>query len=288
MVSVQALNQVVQRLIDSQFSVFQTSIDDEIRMVGYKEKLQLQWALKILKVLNFITENTVMLSDTGLNILLSRSESGSELNALTSKNMDLNLLLSGRGNLFHHFKLDASILKQIQDPVKLVSGGLSGLLKEIFSSCSFLFHFETKLLYFKLVSFLGVDINRAFGYLRNYQKKKAPGQQIYIPETDRQRGANANEKLQIETVARDDVLKNAQAISQRLEKRKKLSMKFEGEAGTGLGPTQEFFTLLGEAISSANDDKMWIIDPTDGTLFPSPIDNKALTPEKIKEVTEMF
>jgi len=113
MVSVQALNQVVQRLIDTQFSVFQTSVDDEIRMVGYKEKMQLQWALKILKVLHFITENTIMLSDTGLNILLSRSESGSELNELTSKGMDLNLLLSGRGNLFHHFKLDASILKQI-------------------------------------------------------------------------------------------------------------------------------------------------------------------------------
>ena len=33
---------------------------------------------------------------------------------------------------------------------------------------------------------------------------------------------------------------------------------------------------------------MWIVDPTDGTLFPSPIDNKALTPEKIKEVTDTF
>ena len=65
-------------------------------------------------------------------------------------------------------------------------------------------------------------------------------------------------------------------------------MKFESEAGTGLGPTQEFFTLLGEAISSAGDDKMWIVDPLDGTLFPNPIDNKALTPEKIKEVTDVF
>ena len=87
--------------------------------------------------------------------------------------MDLNVPLAGRGDLFHHYKLDANILKSIQDPHKLVSGGLSGLLKEIFASCSFLFHYETKLLYFKLVSFLGVDINRSLGYLRQYQKKKA-------------------------------------------------------------------------------------------------------------------
>ena len=75
--------------------------------------------------------------------------------------------------MFHHNHLDTNILKQIQDPHKLVSGGLTGLLKEIFASCSFLFSYETKLLYFKLVSFLGVDINRSLGYLRQYQKKKA-------------------------------------------------------------------------------------------------------------------
>jgi len=42
------------------------------------------------------------------------------------------------------------------------------MLKEIFASCSFLFGYETKVLYFKLVSFLGVDINRSLGYLRQY------------------------------------------------------------------------------------------------------------------------
>ena len=46
--------------------------------------------------------------------------------------MNLKQVLSGRGNLFHHSKLDANMLKSIQDPHKLVSGGLSGLLKEIF------------------------------------------------------------------------------------------------------------------------------------------------------------
>ena len=144
-----------------------------MRFADYVEKNQLERALKILKVLNFIATNTYLLSEDGLNFLLSRSRSGNELNDLVSKDMDLHLQLSGRGDQFYHYKLDANVLKSIQDPHKLVSGGLTGLLKEIFGSCSFLFHYETKLLYFKLVSFLGVDINRSLGYLRTYQKKRA-------------------------------------------------------------------------------------------------------------------
>ena len=93
----------------------------------------------------------------------------------------------GKKDIFHHYKLDANVLKLIQDPHKLVTGGLSGFLKEIFNSCSFLFHYETKLLYFKLVSFMGVDINKCLGYLRSYQKKRATGQMIYIPEQREER-----------------------------------------------------------------------------------------------------
>ena len=119
-------------------------------------------------MLNFIAKNNYLLSEAGLNFLLSRSESGQELNELSSKEMDLSLPLINCEQYFHHGKLDANILKQIQDPHRLVSGGLTGMLKEIFASCSFLFGYETKVLYFKLVSFLGVDINRSLGYLRQY------------------------------------------------------------------------------------------------------------------------
>jgi len=180
-------------LIDNEFSVFQHSVDDEVRFDDYAEKNQIERSLKILKVLNFITKNTFLLSEKGLNFLLSRSETGSELDALQTKNMDLNMSLAGRGDIFFYYKLDANVLKSIQDPHKLISGGLTGLLKEIFSSCSFLFHYETKLLYFKLVSFLGVDINRSLGYLRAYQKKRAASQQIYIPDQREERKGNTNE-----------------------------------------------------------------------------------------------
>ena len=119
--------------------------------------------------MNFITGNTHLLSDNGLKFLLSKSSIEQDLSDLTLKDLNLGQALQSWGELlFHHSKLDANILKSIQDPHKLVSGGLTGLLKEIFTSCSFLFHYETKLLYFKLVSFLGVDINRSLSYLRQY------------------------------------------------------------------------------------------------------------------------
>ena len=198
--------------------------------------------------------------------------------------------LAGRGNLFHHYKLDANVLKSIQDPHKLVSGGLTGLLKEIFSSCSFLFHYETKLLYFKLVSFMGVDINRSLGYLRAYQKKRAAGQQIFIPDQreERKGGGNVNETMQKEEVGRETIFYDALAIMDRIEKRKQLNIYFKDEAGFGLGPTYEFFSLLAAQIHQANNGTMWKVCQPEGTLFPAPIDVKSLTQEKLKEVSNLY
>ena len=277
-------------MIDTEFSVFQHSVDDEVQLVGAAEKKQLEQTLKILKVLNFMAMNTFLLSEPGLNFLLSRSEAGHELDDLTSKAMDLNLPLASCENLFRHHKLDANILKQIQDPHRLVSGGLTGLLKEIFASCSFLFSYDTKLLYCKLVSFMGVDINRSLCYLRQYQKKKALAHQIFIPEQPEQRrgGSNTNELKQQEQVSREDILADSIKIMDRLKKRKQLDIKFKDEVGTGLGPTFEYFTLLAQKIREASEGKLWRVGSTDGCLFPSPIDIKQLNEEQTTQVTDLF
>ena len=54
-----------------------------------------------------------MLTENGLNFILSRSESGSELDSLATKDLDLRIPLSGEEIIFHHFKLDANVLKQL-------------------------------------------------------------------------------------------------------------------------------------------------------------------------------
>ena len=41
----------------------------------------------------------------------------------------------------------------------------------MFNSCSFLFPFETKQLFFRLVSFIGVDIYRSLHFLKDHFRK---------------------------------------------------------------------------------------------------------------------
>ena len=58
---------------------------------------------------------------------------------------------------------------------------------------------------------MGVDINKCLGYLRNYQKKRAIGQQIYIPDQreERKGQGNTNETMQKEEVSRDAIFHEA-------------------------------------------------------------------------------
>ena len=97
-----------------------------------------------------------------------------------------------------------------------------------------------------------------------------------------------NELMQKEEIGRETIFSDAMAIMDRLEKRKQLNIKFKDEAGIGLGPTYEFFTLLAAHIYGANDGKMWRVGHSDGTLFPSPIDVKSLTQTQLKEVSDLF
>ena len=94
--------------------------------------------------------------------------------------------------------------------------------------------------------------------------------------------------MQKEEISRETIFTEAIDIMDRIEKRKQLDIKFKGEAGTGLGPTYEFFTLFARKIYEAHDGKMWKIRQKDGTLFPSPIDVSAQTPTQIKEITTLF
>lgn len=86
-------------------------------------------------------------------------------------------------NLFHHHKLDAYILRNIQDPYNLISGQVSEILNSIFKTCSFLFPFQTRLLFFKLISFIGsIDMNRSIYFLRQFLKQKLGKQ---LPQEDK-------------------------------------------------------------------------------------------------------
>jgi hypothetical protein len=65
-ISVATINQLVQQLIEKEFSVFNATITQ-----NSQEKKQLEQALKILKVLNFLCRNTNLFSNQGIQFLIN-------------------------------------------------------------------------------------------------------------------------------------------------------------------------------------------------------------------------
>lgn len=73
-----------------------------------------------------------------------------------------------------------------------------------------------------------------------------------------------------------------------------MEFEFQGEEGTGLGPTLEFYDNIadefkkwGVKVNETIDLKMWR-QATDNLLFPSPVCIRTFPQEKIKEIYDVF
>jgi len=74
---------------------------------------------------------------------------------------------------FHHAKLDNNLQKLITDFNKVNGGNsVNSVLSVIFNTCSFLFTFDTKMLYLKLVNLFKIDPNRSMLFMKHYATKK--------------------------------------------------------------------------------------------------------------------
>ena len=191
---------------------------------------------------------------------------------------------------FHHHKLDSYLQRSIKDPYNLVQGAISPRMQQIFSNCPFLFPFSTKQLYFKLVSFISaVDVHRAIYFLRQYLRQTG-GQKLLSHEKDNLRKI-AKQKVVIQ---RDKLISSAFSLIQKIDKRSFLEFEFQGEEGTGLGPTLEFYDNIAEEFKawkiSTGDEghfDMWR-KCADGLLFPQPACLTSLSSDKIKEIYDVY
>jgi len=98
---------------------------------------------------------------------------GSELDEQTeiSEAEYLQKINSISPQVFCHNKLNQFLMKNIQDPYNLMSDVISGKIKDIFSNCSFLFPFSTRMLFFKLMTFMGaIDMYRSIYFLKQFLK----------------------------------------------------------------------------------------------------------------------
>lgn len=95
-------------------------------------------------------------------------------------------------------------------------------------------------------------------------------------------------------VQRDQLIPCAFKLITKIDKRSFLDFEFQGEEGTGLGPTLEFYDNIAEEfktwaleISEEIKFSMWRMT-NDNLLFPQPICLDSFPEQKVKEIYEIF
>ncbi|KAM7468155.1 hypothetical protein LguiB_015717 [Lonicera macranthoides] len=134
-------------------------------------------------------------------------------------------------NEFVNSKLTEKLEQQMRDPLAVSIGGMPSWCSQLVNSCPFLFSFEARSKYFKLA---------------------ALGQPQVQPHLSSQ--SNSNGRLQNNValprkkflVYRNRILESAtQMMDLHARKKVILEVEYDEEVGTGLGPTLEFYTLVG-------------------------------------------
>eukprot|EP00092_Neocalanus_flemingeri_P014477 GFUD01015622.1.p1 GENE.GFUD01015622.1~~GFUD01015622.1.p1 ORF type:complete len:1754 (-),score=538.42 GFUD01015622.1:509-5770(-) len=147
---------------------------------------------------------------------------------------------------FINTKLTAKVNRQLQDPIVIMTSNLPTWLKDIGCVCPFLFPFETRQLLFYVTSF---DRDRALLRLLD----AAP--ELGVTDTQERVTPDLDRKKRV--ISRETILKQGeQLMSELASSRSLLEIQYEGEVGTGLGPTLEFYSLVSKEMQRA-DLQLW-------------------------------
>lgn len=158
-------------------------------------------------------------------------------------------------------KLTNKLLQQIQDPLVLASSSLPAWCEELNHSCPFLFPFETRQLYFNCTAF---GASRSIVWLQTQrdvtmERQRAPGLSPRRDDPHEFRvGRLKHERVK---VPRGEKLLDwaMQVLKIHCDRKSILEVEFQGEQGTGLGPTLEFYALVAAELQR-RDLGMWICD----------------------------
>ncbi|XP_049940581.1 E3 ubiquitin-protein ligase Ufd4 isoform X3 [Schistocerca serialis cubense] len=158
-------------------------------------------------------------------------------------------------------KITNKLLQQIQDPLVLSSGALPSWCEELNRSCPFLFPFETRQLYFNCTAF---GASRSIVWLQTQrdvtlERQRAPGLSPRREDPHEFRvGRLKHERVK---VPRGEKLLDwaVQVMRLHADRKSILEVEFQGEEGTGLGPTLEFYALVGAELQRC-DLGLWLCD----------------------------
>jgi E3 ubiquitin-protein ligase TRIP12 len=152
---------------------------------------------------------------------------------------------------FVNAKLTAKANRQLQDPLAIMTGHLPKWLPELVAACPFLFPFKTRLMYFYVQS---LDRDRAMQKLieSNADALSAAGESLDRSERHSDRFVPKLEKKKRTVSRQGDLIKQTDAVlaefCEATHKPALLEIQYEGEVGTGLGPTLEFYALVSREV----------------------------------------
>lgn len=142
-------------------------------------------------------------------------------------------------------KITTKILQQIEEPLALASGALPDWCEQLTSKCPFLIPFETRQLYFTCTAF---GASRAIVWLQNRREatmeRSRPSTTVRRDDPGEFRvGRLKHERVKVPRG--ESMMEWAESVMQLHADRKSvLEVEFQGEEGTGLGPTLEFYALV--------------------------------------------
>ncbi|KAM8833425.1 LOW QUALITY PROTEIN: E3 ubiquitin-protein ligase HECTD1 [Synchiropus picturatus] len=206
-------------------------------------------------------------------------------------------------------KITTKILQQIEEPLALASAALPDWCEQLTSKCPFLIPFETRQLYFTCTAF---GASRAIVWLQN---RREATMERSRPSTTVRRDDPAEFRVgrlkheRVKVPRGDAMMEWAESVMQLHADRKSvLEVEFQGEEGTGLGPTLEFYALVAAEFQRTSLG-MWLCDddfPDDESrqvdlggglkppgfyvqrscgLFPAPFPQDS---EELERITQLF
>ncbi|ODM98949.1 E3 ubiquitin-protein ligase HECTD1 [Orchesella cincta] len=174
-------------------------------------------------------------------------------------------------------KITNKLVQQLQDPLVLASRALPHWCEDLTYSAPMLFPFETRHLYFSCTAF---GTSRSIVWLQNQRDQSIERSRTRRDDPHEFRlGRLKHERVKVPRG--NNLLEWAmQVMNFHASRKSVLEIEFQGEDGTGLGPTLEFYALVAAELQR-KDLAVWLCDDSpDSNRFdqPSVIDDTSIRP----------
>ncbi|KAK9803385.1 hypothetical protein WJX72_003423 [[Myrmecia] bisecta] len=161
-------------------------------------------------------------------------------------------------------KLASKLAQQLKDVLAICGAGLPDWCQQLVTHCKFLFPFPLRRRYFYCTAF---GLARALQHLQQLQNAEG-GSAGHADRDGRELRVSRMQRQKVR-VSRKRILESAQKVMELYAShRAVLELEYFGEAGTGLGPTLEFYTLLSHELQKKGLG-MWRSDDTSSAGAPA-------------------